>query len=57
MDDADLAGPLLFGFCFGMFLLLVRLLLFNFSVCYADMLTLCRSPVNRSLATSTALPC
>lgn len=24
MDDADLAGPLLFGFCFGMFLLLVR---------------------------------
>lgn len=23
MDDADLAGPLLFGFCFGMFLLLV----------------------------------
>lgn len=26
MDDADLAGPLLFGFCFGMFLLLVRLL-------------------------------
>lgn len=29
MDDADLAGPLLFGFCFGMFLLLARLLLFS----------------------------
>jgi hypothetical protein len=26
MDDADLAGPLLFGFCFGMFLLLVSYL-------------------------------
>lgn len=24
MDDADLAGPILFCFCFGMFLLLVR---------------------------------
>lgn len=23
MDDADLAGPLFFGFCFGMFLLFV----------------------------------
>jgi protein YIPF5/7 len=26
MDDADLAGPLLFILCFGMFLLLVCLL-------------------------------
>ena len=25
MDDADLAGPMLFSFCFGMFLLLVSL--------------------------------
>jgi hypothetical protein len=26
MDDADLAGPILFCFCFGMFLLFVRTL-------------------------------
>lgn len=26
MDDADLAGPVLFCFCFGMVLLFVRLL-------------------------------
>ena len=25
MDDADLAGPILFCFCFGTFLLLVRI--------------------------------
>ena len=24
MDDADLAGPIIYVFCFGMFLLLVR---------------------------------
>lgn len=28
MDDADLAGPLLFFFCFGMFLLFVSLALY-----------------------------
>jgi len=25
MDDTDLAGPLIFGFCFGFFLLFVRI--------------------------------
>ena len=28
MDDADLAGPIIYVFCFGMFLLLVRPLAF-----------------------------
>jgi hypothetical protein len=26
MDDADLAGPIIFFFCFGIFLLFVRIL-------------------------------
>lgn len=30
MDDADLAGPLFFGFCFGMFLLFVCPLSFRY---------------------------
>ena len=36
MDDADLAGPLIFCFCFGTFLLFVSILLFGASLAVYD---------------------
>lgn len=54
MDDADLAGPLLFILCFGTFLLLVsRCLLCTFLMS----LTSVYSPESRNLDISTASAC
>jgi hypothetical protein len=53
MDDADLAGPLLFIVCFGTFLLFV-----SFEMCLRRMICLMLlipSLVNLSLATFTVL--
>lgn len=54
MDDADLAGPLLFFFLFGMLLLLVSGLSFDRT---ASRLTRLDSPENHSLATSMVSAC